>query len=398
MAMRRKTGARPSTRPGAAFETVSAEVLHCFSDLVRRLGGDPDALLRCAALASMPPADERSTIEYRSVVELLRAAAQNLACRDFGLRLAALQDSHRALGPVAVVLRNCATVGEAIRYCTDHTHAYSLATRASMEPFPTDRRLLRVDILPHDTLDTRQMVEYALLLGSRNVLKISGGGARARGILFRHEPLSALDTYRAAFGCDVSFGQSADGIVFGEEDLRCPVAEPDSWAYEMAASYIEAQYPRREAAFTARVRELIQQSIGRKECTCEQMASTLHLHPRTLQRRLRDEGASFDGVKDEVRRELAGRYILRLDMPLGLVAEKLGYSEASVLTRSCYRWFRVSPRQLRAKAAACVDPSRDARDGGEAGSRRRLKPLSRELKSGGAASSADTWAAAGRAR
>jgi AraC-like DNA-binding protein len=41
------------------------------------------------------------------------------------------------------------------------------------------------------------------------------------------------------------------------------------------------------------------------------------------------------------------RYLIQPDVPLTRVAELLGYSEASVLSRSCARWFSASPKQLR---------------------------------------------------
>jgi AraC-like DNA-binding protein len=73
------------------------------------------------------------------------------------------------------------------------------------------------------------------------------------------------------------------------------------------------------------------------------------MHPRTLQRRLREEGHSFESLKDALRRDITLQFLKRKRMPLIHVAEALGYSEVSTLSRSCYRWFSVSPRQLRAQ-------------------------------------------------
>ncbi len=76
------------------------------------------------------------------------------------------------------------------------------------------------------------------------------------------------------------------------------------------------------------------------------------MHPRTLHRRLKAEGKSFEGLKDEVRRDLALPYIQQADLPITQIAERLGYSETSVLSRSCVRWFAVPPRQLRSQSVA----------------------------------------------
>jgi AraC-like DNA-binding protein len=75
------------------------------------------------------------------------------------------------------------------------------------------------------------------------------------------------------------------------------------------------------------------------------------IHPRTLQRRLEREGESFDRIRDRVRREKAEYYLRRTNAPLSQVAGIIGYSEQSILTRSCRRWFGLPPRKVRAARA-----------------------------------------------
>ena len=79
--------------------------------------------------------------------------------------------------------------------------------------------------------------------------------------------------------------------------------------------------------------------------------------PRTLQRRLQDEGASFEVIKDNVRRKLALQY-LGQSQSMTEVAAQLGYSEPSVLTRSCHRWFAASPRDIRTQLRRAGELSR----------------------------------------
>jgi AraC-like DNA-binding protein len=100
-------------------------------------------------------------------------------------------------------------------------------------------------------------------------------------------------------------------------------------------------------SLSARVRVLITQHLVEGKCTCKHVASALGLHPRTLQRRLRQESESFEAIKDSVRRDVALRYLQQPDISLVQVTEMLGYSETSVLSRSCLRWFSASPRRLR---------------------------------------------------
>ena len=101
----------------------------------------------------------------------------------------------------------------------------------------------------------------------------------------------------------------------------------------------------------AQVRALIVRLIETVDCSNERVCEELGLHPRTLHRRLQAEGTSFEGIKDDVRRDVALRYLQETDHSLTFIAEKLGYAEQSVLTRSCIRWFSAAPSQLRSRAA-----------------------------------------------
>jgi AraC-like DNA-binding protein len=98
------------------------------------------------------------------------------------------------------------------------------------------------------------------------------------------------------------------------------------------------------------VRALVVRLIESGQCNNERICEALGLHPRTLHRRLKAEGKAFESIKDDVRRDVALRYLQETDHSLTFIAEKLGYAEQSVLTRSCLRWFSTSPSQLRMRA------------------------------------------------
>lgn len=334
------------------FELLHVDALRFFPQLVRQLGGDPEAMLRGAGLdpSILARRHPSPSLGYRTVASVLELAACELGRPDFGMRLARLQGGGRVFGPMGVAMENSNTLGEALEFVIDHIHAYSLAARMRLEPEPGRRRLsVPFDILLDRLTDKRQAIEQALLLAHLNAVQITGGRARVREVRFSHQPLSPLRTYREHFGCPVKFDQPADAVVFGEEDLRCAIVDPDVQLYEMAASFIETRFTRVTPPMHARVRGLVLQYLGGEDCTNDKVAADLCLHPRTLHRRLRAEGKSFEGIKDEARRDVALRYLQHTDMPLTRIAERLGYAETSVLSRSCFRWFGAPPSRLRAR-------------------------------------------------
>ncbi|MFP5307747.1 MAG: AraC family transcriptional regulator [Gammaproteobacteria bacterium] len=327
---------------------VRVDALRMFPEVVSRLGGDPSALLSKVQIDPASLGNRHAVIPYRAVVRLLERAAAELGCPDFGMRLAAAQGGFKILGPLQYAMRNSRTLREAFRYGVEHNHVYSTGTQLHYEEHRVEGAvLLRIELLLPRKPSHLQTMERSLLLTQHSALSISGGRARAREVWFTHAPISPLSTYEAHFGAPVRFGQRMNGLLFSEQDLDLPIADADPQVYELATSYIEDHFPAADAPLSARIKAIVERLLLAGNCTYSGVASMLGMHPRTLQRRLQAEGESFESIKDSVRRDIALRYLKQPSVPLIQIARMLGYSETSALSRSCYRWFSASPRQMR---------------------------------------------------
>ena len=325
---------------------VRTDALRNFKDLAASLGGDPAALLRKSQIDPAVLDNPSGALSYRKMVQLLERASAELDRPDFGMRLAAVQKGTKVVDPLDLAMRNSPTLGAAFRYCADHVHAYSSATRLSFEN--TDGRVfMRFEILLARLSQQRQVMEHSLARVQHATLTISRGLARAREVWFTHEPLAPMSAYRTHFNAILRFGQSMNGLFFTEEDFDRPIPDTDPLLYEIATGFIDHRFPSSAVSLSTRVHSIIARLLVEGNCTHERVTAALGLHPRTLQRRLRDEGESFESIRDSVRRDVALRYLRQPNVPLVRVTEILGYSETSVLSRSCHRWFSASPRQLR---------------------------------------------------
>jgi AraC-like DNA-binding protein len=339
------------TEPGAnegGTAVVHSDLLQKFGEVVTRLGGSPAALLAKDQIEPATLSNRHAVIPHRTFVRLLERAAIELSCPDFGMRLAAAQGGVKVLGALGYVMGNSATVREAFRYCIEYVQVYSTLAEMSFQERPADASVfLHIETFAAKRSNYPQTHERALLLTQLSALNISSGQVRGREVWFTHEPLSPLATYRDYFGCAVRFGQSMNGVLFADSDLDVPNPKADPQVYELATNYIEQRLPATDSLFGPRIRLIVERLLLAGNCTHNGVASVLGMHPRALQRRLRAEGESFEAIKDTVRREVALRYLKQSSIPLIRVARMLGYSETSALSRSCYRWFAASPRQLR---------------------------------------------------
>jgi AraC-like DNA-binding protein len=171
-----------------------------------------------------------------------------------------------------------------------------------------------------------------------------------RHVSFRHQPISPLGVYRRYFGCDVLFGQSEDGALYSQDDLRIPIVNPDPVVFSRSASLLESCRRPVQAPFELQVRELLIGMLIGEDCCAEKAAAAFGLHAKTLHRRLRSENTTFQQVKDEARRDLLAYYLEKTSLSFVRVAEQIGFAEQSVMTRKCRTWFNASPREVRRAA------------------------------------------------
>ena len=75
----------------------------------------------------------------------------------------------------------------------------------------------------------------------------------------------------------------------------------------------------------------------------EEIADAINMSPRTLQRRLTDNGLKFNELINEAKFAHAKNKLQDIQVPISKVAESLGYSDAAHFTRAFRRWSGVSP-------------------------------------------------------
>ena len=332
------------------FDVVHARILRHFPELVIELDGDPGALMAEAGIAPALPDDGSASMTYRQLILLMDLAAARLGCPDFGMRLAKLQGGEGIFGPLGQVMKNSRTFGDALEYVRQHTYAHSLAARVWQRRDPSGEIFSGHDILIDGAPNKCQAMEQLMLAGHLAAMELTGGHARVRRVHFRHQPVSPPEVYRRYFGCEVRFGQHADGVIFLARDMDCPILHPDAQALAQVTAYIDRRFTRHRPPLHADVRGIVMQLLGTGACTNGRVARELNLHTRTLHRHLRDEGTSFQQIKDEVRRDLMLYYLTETSADFAWISERLGFAEQSVMTRRCNRWFAMSPTSVRAQA------------------------------------------------
>jgi len=331
---------------------VRVQAVRGYRELVAELGGDPGRLLRAAKIKSAAFDQPTSLISFGVITKLMERSAVDLHCPDFGLRLAERQDIG-ILGPLAVAMRHSPTVGEAMRIASKYIYVYNAAIGFSVRAVEGDHQaLLAFDIHPEHGPHGPQMIEHGVGITCRILSMLSGGRSRLNRVWLPHPAVATRATYRRHFGAPVVFEAPLAGLAIDRDDLDLPLSEHNEELHARAVDYLNVQVPSRHASLPAEVRTVVERLLGTGACGYAEVADALAMHPRTLQRHLREDGTTFEDIKDEVRRDLVQRYLAHPDVPLAQVTALLDYREQSALSRSCQRWFRATPTALRANLSS----------------------------------------------
>jgi AraC-like DNA-binding protein len=168
------------------------------------------------------------------------------------------------------------------------------------------------------------------------------------------QPRSHVKTIERHFGCAVVCGAPRNAIVFRAADAERPFVTRNAELLGMLAPQFEEELRRENSDenFLERVRVAIRQKLTGQRPTIEDIADALHVSSRTLQRRLQDEGSSFQRVLEDARHQLARHYLNNSFLELNEAAYLLGYEDANSFVRAFRTWEGIPPARWREKQRA----------------------------------------------
>ena len=168
------------------------------------------------------------------------------------------------------------------------------------------------------------------------------------------QPRAQVKTMERHFACPVVSGAARNAIVFRAADAQRPFVTRNAELLGMLAPQFEEELRQEngDENFIERVRVAIQQKLAGRRPNIEDIADALHISSRTLQRRLQDEGASFQRVLEEARHQLARHYLNNSVLELNEAAYLLGYEDSSSFVRAFRTWEGIPPARWREEQRA----------------------------------------------
>ncbi len=176
---------------------------------------------------------------------------------------------------------------------------------------------------------------------------------RPHAVRFAHRAPPGPEEHRRIFGCPVTFDAAVSAIVFDRRSLEIPMKSPRPELCRLLEAHGQGQLQRlpSEATLVDLARRALLEELRGGDPELGHIAKKLGMSPRTLQRRLRDLGTSHQALLDEVRRDLAVRYLKDASLGVAEVGFLLGFAEVSNFYRAFRRWTGSTPLEFRRAAA-----------------------------------------------
>ena len=150
------------------------------------------------------------------------------------------------------------------------------------------------------------------------------------------------------FQCPLRVKAPANALLFARTDAMLLLPTAHRLLSDVHEGIADAQLQQLNSGPARhRVRAMIARRLPHGEPSRAEIAGALAMSERTLHRRLKEEGTSFQQLLEERRRELAGAYVERADVSLADVAYLLGFRDQSSFFRAYKRWFGKPPRKHR---------------------------------------------------
>ena len=195
------------------------------------------------------------------------------------------------------------------------------------------------------------LMERDLATGINLLKELSLSGLQVCAAEFQGEAPAYADFIESVLGVPARYEQPRNAMLVPVESADKPLPTFNARLVRMLEDQCRQQLQQRQiTGIAGQVRQQILGPLG-LVATLDEVASTLAMSPRSLRRKLEQEGTSFRVLLEEERCQTAIQILSGSDMKLDELAIHLGYTDTASFTRAFRRWKSMSPGEFRKNSA-----------------------------------------------
>jgi AraC-like DNA-binding protein len=311
-----------------------------------------DACARAVAAAGIPlpllQADA-ARVPAAAFSALWLAVARELDDEFFGLDTRAMKVGSYALICQAVL--SCEDLGRAIKRMLRGFSLFLDDVRGELLVEGNDA-VLRIHNRIADAADRRFADETFLILTHGLMCWLIGRRLAPHRLDFSQPRPAHAGEYTSMYSQFVHFDAPFTSLRFDAKALSAPVVQHRASLQQFLRTAPQSVFLKykNEDSWTAKLRRRLREAAGAHEWPVfDELATALGSTPTTLRRRLEAEGTSFQGIKDQLRSDLAIDLLCHSGLSVDEIGAELGFADASAFHRAFKRWNGLQPGEYRAR-------------------------------------------------
>lgn len=301
-----------------------------------RMGLDVDALCKEIGVDRELFTDTTGRPPRDALGRLWRAALAASGDRFLGLSAGELWEA-RADNLVILLLTSAESLGEGLEASLRYQELLSHGRVITLGEHP-EYHALHINKIEHELPITVHEIEFIAVVLMKLLRFATDGRFAAREVQFQHPHRGQIQKYSRAFRCSVTFGHERTTILADDRAWDLPLVHGNQALHGQLRGVAAGLHAGLESHdFIDTVRDRIKILLPRGQSSIEAVASALHMTPRTLQRRLREDGTTFRVLVDVVRKSILLACFER-KQTLDEIMRNAGYTNPRSFRRAVRRW------------------------------------------------------------
>jgi AraC-like DNA-binding protein len=311
-------------------------------------GVSPEQLLAQAGLTVEQIKDHRARVNVECQIRLLNLAASAIDDELLGFHLALACDL-RELGLLYYVPASSQTAGEGLRRLARYVSLINESLHIEYREGRFIRHIFHhVGVRRHAD---RHQIEFCLTMLTRLCRHLTRRQQLAPAFVkLAHPRDRAISKIGAFLGTEIQFNARGDEVAFATDIRDIPLLNADPYLNDLLVAICDEAMSRSavtRSTFATQIENAIAPLLPHGVPSAGDIASHLGMSVRTLARRLATEGLTFNAVLQNLRGQLAWKYLSDPALSLSEIAWLLGYEQETSFTHAFKRWTGKPPGQAR---------------------------------------------------
>jgi AraC-like DNA-binding protein len=320
-------------------------------ELLREFGVAPGPLLKTFALSEDYFRHPDNPLSYELMGRIIKACVRATGCTHFGL-LIGQRGNASTLGAPGFLIRNAPDVVTALNEAITNIDLHDRGAAPFIEV--GDKATVLGYTIHNAQIEGADQIGDAAVAIMWNIMRsLCGPEWQPLEVCFRRDAPADLGAYHRFFlQAPLRFNALHNALVFPTAWLARPVQLADPLLRQHFLKHIEDMRRYSNQDFREKADQALLFLLGSQGCTLDELARHFSMHPRTLNRRLKDSGTSFRELYAEARHQTARQLLCDTRSSIDVIASLLGYSNTTAFNRAFAHWEGTPPAKWRKRMQA----------------------------------------------